>query len=46
VVFGTVIIITGLIAYWTAQTQGMEEELRELSRTKPKRRVGAATEKI
>ena len=45
-VFGAVIIITGLIAYWTAQTQGMEEELRELSRTKGKRRVGAAAEKL
>jgi hypothetical protein len=46
VVFGAVIIITGLIAYWTAQTQGMEEELRELSRTKTKRRAGATAEKV
>jgi hypothetical protein len=35
-----------LITYWTAQTLGMEEELRELSRKKPKRTVGTATEKI
>ncbi len=46
VVFGTVIIITGLIAYWTRQTLLLEEELKGLSRTKGKKRVGAATEKI
>ena|ERR1700682_4020718 len=46
VIFGAVIIITGLIRYWAEQTQGMEEELKEFSRTNAKRRVGAATEKI
>ena len=46
VVFGTVIIITGLIAYWTRQTLLLEEELKGLSRTRSKKRVGAATEKI
>ena len=45
VVFGAVIIVTGLIRYWAEQTQGMEEQLKELSRTNARRRVGAATEK-
>jgi|SRR5271165_3255905 len=46
VVFGAVIIITGLISYWTAQTLWMEEELRGSSRTKGKRSAGTAAEKI
>jgi hypothetical protein len=46
VIFGVVIILTGLIAYWTAQTLEMEEELKGLSPTKAKRRVGVAAEKI
>jgi hypothetical protein len=46
VIFGAVIIITGLIRYWAQQTQGMEEELKQLSRTNAKRSVGAVREKI
>jgi hypothetical protein len=34
VIFGSLIIITGLIRYWVAQTQELEEKLEERKKTR------------